>query len=307
MYFRHYVEELGDPKRPISTARLTNLSALAGEELVTFRQEWGKVDVERRQQVVRRLLEVAEDNPELDFEEVFKVCLADADAKVRKGAIEGLWDSTDRTLIAPLVGLVQADPSTSVRESAVQALGRFMMAAEAKDLRPRDAARVEAALMGVIGNESEPASVRRRAVEAVGASSQSRVVTVIEEVYRSPDAQMRASAIYAMGRNCDLRWLPLLLKELESDDPEMRFEAAGAVGELGDMRAVPPLVSLLQDDDVQVQLAAIGALGSIGGPLAKRSLQRCLRHPEERVREAAEEALKELQFSEDPLTFGLGD
>jgi HEAT repeat protein len=75
----------------------------------------------------------------------------------------------------------------------------------------------------------------------------------------------------------------------------MRYEAAGACGELGEKEAVPYLIELVSDPDVEVQLAAIKALGKIGAPEAKVCLEQCLDNPNDIVRQAAEQALYELE------------
>ncbi len=83
----------------------------------------------------------------------------------------------------------------------------------------------------------------------------------------------------------------------------MRFEAANACGMLGDESIVPHLISLFEDDDVEVQAAAVQALGQIGGQLAKRALQQAVKTADETVEEAAQAALAEIEFDEDPLGF----
>ncbi|MCI0812883.1 MAG: HEAT repeat domain-containing protein, partial [Chloroflexi bacterium] len=117
------------------------------------------------------------------------------------------------------------------------------------------------------------------------------------------DASMRQSAIYAMGRSSDIQWLRIVMTELDSSDPAMRYEAANAGGLLGEESTVPRLIALVKDEDSEVQVAAVQALGNIGGALAKRALQQAARKGEDAVEEAAQEALANLDFDEDPLGF----
>ncbi len=77
----------------------------------------------------------------------------------------------------------------------------------------------------------------------------------------------------------------------------MRFEAATAAGELGLTGGVRPLIRLLDDPDSSVREAAALALGQIGGPEAKRALQASAAGADERLAQAAEEALQELSFN----------
>ena len=74
----------------------------------------------------------------------------------------------------------------------------------------------------------------------------------------------------------------------------MRFEAARASGELELADAVPALIGFLEEDDVELRDSAVWALGRIGGPEARRALQACVASTDEDLREAAEDALAEI-------------
>jgi len=293
-----YLDELRDLRKPLVISRLTNLSNLSQEELRLFKARWASIEVKRRREILGWLTELAEDNFELDFYDVFHICLHDEDAIVRVKAIEGLWECEDRGLIAPLIELMKSDSEESVRAAAATALGRFALLGELNKLRPGDVERVGNALLGVIDNPGEQVEVRRRALEAIAPLSMPRVKEIISEAYHSGEPRFIVSALYAMGRNCDPIWLPTLLKELSSPDPARRFEAVRACGELEDESAVPYLIKLIDDIDTHVQLCAIEALGHIGGGEARRALHRCLDNPDERIRQAAEEVLGEMEFEE---------
>ena len=86
----HYLTELRDLSKPMAVSKLANLSDLSSEETDIFGREWPDIDVTRRRQIVGQLAELAEDNLELDFDDVFLSCLTDADGEVRVKAIEGL-------------------------------------------------------------------------------------------------------------------------------------------------------------------------------------------------------------------------
>ena len=305
MSLEDYLVELADPSTPLAAARLVNLSNLVPDEASAFEEAWRGTDVQRRRQVVRQLIELAEDNVELNFDAVFRMSLSDSDAEVRRSAIRGLWEYEGRDLIPTLVALLLEDADQRVRGEAALALGRYALKAELGEIRASDASIVDDALRRTIVDPEQTAEVRARAVEAVGARSQPWVLQIIEDAYHSGQHRLRVSALHAMGRNGDDRWLSTLVRELKSDDAEMRYEAATACGSLGDEAAVPHLMPLLKDDDAEVQEAAIQALGQIGGQEAKRALEDCLASPEERVRDAALAALAEVDFGENPLGFKL--
>jgi HEAT repeat protein len=121
---------------------------------------------------------------------------------------------------------------------------------------------------------------------------------LIESSYHNQEQLMRESALVAMGRSMLPRWLPAIMRELESPSPALRYEAARAAGELADeaRTAVPKLVPLCNDDDSEVALAAIWALGQIGGTAAKRVLEQIRKGQDDARRQAALDALEELDM-----------
>ncbi len=297
------IADLGNSDKPLLNSRLADLSNLNSAELEVFAQAWATIKPKRQRQIMSRLIELAEDNIELNFESIFENRLKDQDAEVRSKAIEGLWESEETSLINPLINLLEQDSSEKVQAAAATGLGKFAMLAEYQKLRSHHTAKVCQALLTAISDKSRPPEVRRRALEAAAPLSLPWVKEAIINAYQSRDTKLRANAIYAMGRNCDCSWLPTLLKELGSDDVEIRYEAAGACGELGEKEAVPPLIGLINDPDTDVQLAAIQALGKIGGAEAKEHLHQCLNNPSEAIHQATEQALQELAAGEDPLSF----
>jgi len=300
-----YLAELCDESKPLVSPKLANLSALSPEEQRLFLEAWAKMGFKRRRQIASRLVELAEENFKLNFDDTFLACLQDRDEIVRVKSIEGLWECENRFLIDPLITMLREDSKESVRAAAAIALGKFAMLAELGKLRPDEGAKVERALLDVIDDQEEQLEVRRRAIEAIAPLSLPKVTEIIQQAYQSDDPRIRVSAIYAMGRNNDPAWLPMLVKELSSPDAEIRFEAAGACGELGEESAMPHLARLIHDLDSQVQLSAIAALGQIGGSEAEAALQECLNHPNEHIRQAAGEALEELGLGKDPFSFRL--
>jgi len=297
------INALIDSDKPLLSSRLVELSNLNAQELALFEKAWQTIEPKRRRQIIYRLVELAEDNFELDFEGIFKRRLKDEDADVQSKAIEGLWESEETGLIDPLIELLEPENAEKVQATAATALGKFAMLAELEKLRPKHKTRVCRALLGVIEDTSRSLEIKRRALEAAAPLSLPQMEKAIARAYQSGVPRLKTSAIFAMGKNCDLRWLPILIRELTNADAEIRYEAAQACGELGEKEAAPYLSELTTDPDIDVQLAAIQALGRIGGPEAKDSLERCLTDDSEVIQQAAEEALAELEAGEDPLSF----
>jgi len=293
------IADLGNSDKPLLNSHLAELSALSSEMLSLWEQVWTATETKRRQQIMYRLVELAEDNFELNFDNIFISCLKDEDAEVRSKAIEGLWENEDTSLINPLINLLEHDSSEKAQAAAATALGKFAMLAEHEKLRPNHATKVGQTLLSTVNDSGKPVEVRCRALEAIAPLSLPEVKETISQAYHGKDIKLRASSIYAMGKNCDPYWLPILLKELNSNTNEIRYEAVGACSELGEEEAVPYLIKLCRDPDTDIQLAAIRTLGKIGGIEAREYLKKCLRNPSEVIQQAAEQALHELELGDD--------
>jgi HEAT repeat protein len=297
------VSELKNTGETVNNSTLSALSNLTPEELDLFKNMWIAIDSQRRRQIITRLVELAEDNLEFNFDSIYKYCLKDEDSEVRCQAIVGLWENEEASLIDTLINLLEQDISENVQAAAAEALGKFAVLAECKKLRSDHVSKLHKALLEAIDDRNKPVEVSRRVLESAAPISLPRVKTAIKEAYQGGNPRLKISSIYAMGKSCDPSWLGILLNETNSDDPEIRYEAAGACGELEEEAAVPRLIRMVDDHDTDVQMAAIQALGKIGNTQAKECLKQCLESTSEAVRQAAEEALHMIEAEEDPLSF----
>jgi HEAT repeat protein len=298
---KQIITDMADLEKPILHTSLADLSNINSDELAYLNQVWKGIEVDRRRKIINRLLDLAEENFELNFDSIFKECLRDPDPEVRTKAIEGLWENEETILISPFIRMLNEDSSEAVQAAAAKALSKYAMLAELKKLGPSSSARVSQALLAILADKNKPKEVWRRALEAAAPLSIPEVRKAIDEAYKSLDQKVKNSALYAMGRNCDSSWLPILMKELANPNADVRYEAAGACGEICDEEAVSPLIKLTQDKDAEVQQAAILALGKIGGVKAKQHLLKCKNSPDEIVSEAAEKALHQIDAEEDDL------
>ena len=298
--------DLTDAEKPVTYSGLLQLSDLPTEGLAELKTVWPGLPTERRREIVRKLVELADDNVEFDFSSIFKSCLSDADDAVREMAAKGLWETEDRAMIRPLVKLLENDSSPEVRASTAMSLKNFSMMAQNGKLLSRDGDRIRQALLAVVNSLSEDIDVRRRAIEAVSSFNTPETNNAVREAYESDNPTLVQSAIYCMGQSSNAAWLPTVLDEMSSPLPAVRFEAVTACGLLGEESVVPHLVQRLRDDDSEVRLASIKALGMIGGTMAKNVLQQHLNDADEGIEEAAREALIGLEFDDDPLSYQFG-
>ena len=66
------IAELGNSANLLLSSRLIELSNLDSTELEFLEQVWAEIELKRRRQIVSRLVELAEDNFELDFDNIFR-------------------------------------------------------------------------------------------------------------------------------------------------------------------------------------------------------------------------------------------
>jgi HEAT repeat protein len=301
--FKSTLERLQEPDPP--RAVLFALSNLHSSALAQLAESWPGLHVDRRVDVVAQLVEMSEADFEVDFSQVFRVCLDDADPRVRTAAIEGLWEVEDVRLVRPLVHALGEDESALVREAAAVSLSRFALRAELGQLQPRLADLVWENLWRAVNLPGEDVNVRRRALESIAYFDRPEVQAAIDRAYRDEESSMRVSAVFAMGRSTDEEWSTQILDELDSEAPEMRYEAARACGELQLAGAVSKLSQMTADLDLEVKLAAVWALGRIGGPEARRVLDICIEMGDEALIEAAREALDEIDYMEEEIDLDL--
>ena len=286
----------------LSAAKLAELSNLVHEELESFKRVFSSFPENTRLNIMKKMVELAEDNVELNFNSIFKNTMNDPDPEIRCLSIEGLWENEETSLITPYLKLLSGDSSDNVRAAAATALGRYVMLAEQGKLRVSQLDKIKDTLLVTIKDISIAEEVRRRALEAISPLSIPEVQAEISAAYRSQNQRLKVSALFAMGRNCDLSWLPILLAELANTDPEIRFEAASALGEIGDELAVTPLIKIGGDPDSEVRMAVIQSLGKIGGTKAKEYLQNLISSRDTAIRDIARQSLDELKSIEDPLS-----
>ena len=298
---------LADENRPVRTIDLADISDLSRSQVAEFHAAWHDLSPSRRLELITVMVEQAETNIHLIFHAALRACLTDGDPQVRRLAIEGLWEDERVSLVPTLSGLLAHDPAADVRSAAATALGRFVLLGVLGDIAEEPARQAEDALHLAWERSGEPVSVRRRVLESLAPTDTADLHVLIGDAYYSDNELMRQSAIFAMGRSANPRWNKIVLAELNSREPAIRFEAAEAAGEMAIRAAVQPLIQRLDDPDKDVREAAALALGKIGGPAARRALEALAAGDDERLAEAAVEALEELMFNSTHLDDALGD
>jgi len=292
---KRILDEIAGSRELPAHSHLADLSQLTETELTDFRHVFSEMTADRRYHLLARLEELAQDNIELNFDIIFKSALSDPDSRVRKQAIESLWENEDTALIRTYAGLMERDTAVEVKAAAATALGKYTLLVEMEEIDGGYREFLSQTLLKTFNDASGNIEVRRRALEAAAPLTIPAVQDAIRHAYDSRDERLTVSAIFSMGRTCNEAWLPVLYKELKSPDAEIRYEAAGAIGQIGSENSVHHLNEILYDPDVEVRQAAIQALGEIGGKEAKQYLTKIAEDADETIREAVQAALAELQ------------
>lgn len=290
------LDALADPSRPIQDDQLETVSDLDEPRLRTFQAGWSAWDSGRKFEVLEHLGHLADGDIELDFDRINRMALGDEESRVRRQAIQNLWECEDPSLGQRLAALVEADPSAEVRATAAAALGRFVYLGEVEEIDEQLLRQVEGRLLTAQCDDPQEA-VRLRSLESLGYSSRPEVTPLIEAAYRSGEEPRMQSALKAMARSASPAWEASILENLQHAAPGLRAEAARAAGELELRDCVDDLIELTEDAIDEVRLAAIWSLAQIGGQDAAQALTRLLESAEvEDERALLEDGLDYIAF-----------
>lgn len=284
-----------------SAGELAQLSDLSPQEVREFERAWPDVPVARRASILANLRQLAEDNVEYNFKQVFLLALSDPDPDVRAGGVQGLWEEESIPVLERLEHLLASDRTPEVRAAVAEALGRFAYGAAVGRLDQSRADHLEESLRRALISGADGSDLQLRALESLSYYAEQPLVgEFVARLYREGDEEEQGSALIAMGRTMDPRWHDAIREELASTSPRLRFLAAHAAGDAVLTDAVPALLRLVeQDDDLEVRQAAVWALGQIGTEPATRTLRNIAQEPGHPLSEAAEDALDEAVYAAD--------
>ena len=296
--FERLLEILSTQSEAPPLSELSPLSDLDLSQFSRFEPVWCTLNNKQRQKLLTNLGKLADDQIEFQFDRINQNAVSDSDAEVRRLAIENLWESQDQKLIPIYLDTVASDPSNDVRDSAIRALGRFILLGQYSKISSDNLSMIEDNLLALVA-EDDNLEIQRSCIEALGFSSRPGVEEIINTAYLSSKEKLRQSALTAMGRSANEMWAEIIIKELDSPSPYLRIEAARATGELEIRSAVGNLVELLDDVSDDVRTNAIWSLGQIGGSIAREALETFQTTNEgKQAIEQVEEALEHIAFLE---------
>jgi len=305
--FEQLVHDLIDGEVPVPKLHLERLSDLDRAQINRFSPAWQAIPPSRRRELISALGRLAYDDITLTFEPINRMVLDDAEAEVRRRAIENLWECEDPSLVERFIGMLKTDSAADVRASAATALGRFVLLGQMERNSAKRLSAAEESLLSAHEGDAD-AAVRRRSLEALGFSSRPEMGRLIRAAYQSGSDDLVQSALLAMGRSANAEWRPEVLAQLHNASPGLRREAASAAGELSLEDAIPDLIELLEDVHDEVRRLAIWSLGEIGGPKALKALSDLLEASEDEDEQGLlEDALENLAFVDGARDFMLLD
>jgi HEAT repeat protein len=305
--FQNVLDALRDPDASFPGRYLNEFSDILPASLQLLLEAWPRIGLDRKLLLLDRLNAVTNEDTLVSFDDLGRTLLSDDQPQVRIRAMRLLVECEDVHLVPTYIELLTKDDDPAVRAEAASMLGIYVQLGEFEDIAEEVHHQVEDVLLEVLNGKDE-ASVRRRALEALGFSSREEVPVLIESSFNRQDPDWQASALFAMGRSNDERWTDHVLRAIASENRRVRLAAVQAAGELALSPARPLLLRLLEDEfDDDIAGAAIWSLSQIGGEDVRIYLQNLLDTLEDDDEQAAflEEALDNLAFTEDMASFDL--
>jgi hypothetical protein len=308
--FSQIMEQLLDLSRPFPAANLHRLSDLNSNNQALLKGSWLKIPADRRVSLLEDLEELAETDTVVLFDEVAKIGLTDPDPRARATSLRLLWENEDTRLAPTFIEMMEKDEDQVVRASAATAVGLFVYLGELDEIPVEIYRTVKDHLLAVEKGTDAPL-VRRRALEALGYSSEKDVSELIRKAYASKDTEWQASALFAMGRSANEIWEEAVLSRIDTPDVEVQLQAVRAAGQLEMQTAREPIIRLLahpEELDEEVRTASAWSLSQIGGEDVRETLENLLKVTEdEDEADYIEMALENLAFTEDIPGFGMFD
>jgi len=277
------------------------LSDLSLGQASTAVAELSTINSERRREIVLRLINVANDDVVMDFNQVFIGLMKDQDYIIRSLAISGLWECERADLVNDFISIINHDQSDTVRVSAAIALGRFAMLSANGKLDSSYSERVEFVLMDVMDHSDPFDELWRHCLEAAAPLNANWIEGAIKHALISDEYLLRISGLQAVSRSAEESWLSWILGHLKDPENSVRAKAAEACGELGSDEAVLYLLPLIHDEDHEVRLTALRSLAAIGGDFVNKILAEQQDSEDEVVAEFAKRALSGEGFEEDTM------
>jgi transcription termination factor NusA len=223
--------------------------------------------------------------------------LEDEDLIVRRRAAQALGQLGDERAVDALLATIE-DQEPTLRLTAARVLGKLGDERAVKSLLA--AMKDEDPIVCRIAAESYAELYAHIALKQ---SDDEQTLEPLITLLENENATVRKRAVEALGK-LGGRSVEPLINALNHQDPLVRRKVAETLGQIGDKRSVKPLINALRDGDEMVRRRAAEALGELGDERAMVSLTAALEDQDPVVSHTAETALWRL--AHDSVTFGAG-
>lgn len=303
--FSTVLAALEDNGRVFPAKYVERFSDLSPANLETLLGVWPRLPLARKHLLLKRMVELFEDDTLFSFDALAVRLLDDPDGQARIYALQLLSETGDTRLLPRLMQMVANDPEPVSRAAAATLLGHFVEMGELEELSATNLKQVTDCLL--LAAADSDGLLARAALESLGYSSRNEVTKLIESAFQHRDPRWQASALVAAGRSADARWHEQVIEAFLSEDQPTRLAAVRAAGELQLKSARQPLLNLIEDEeDDEVLYAIIWSLSLIGGEDARAYLQTLMDDTDDdEMLEFLEDALLNLSFTEDNEDFNL--
>ncbi len=301
------IKALLDLETPFPARLLYQFSDIAPDDCKVLTSAWHTIPAVRRRAVLQDLVELAEHDNLLLFEDVGRIALKDGDAECEVSGISLLLEAEDPKLIPIFMRMLSnANKAEFVRAAAANALGFYVYLGELEELEPAIHHNIEDALLQAYA-EDPSELVQRRSLESLGYSSREEVPPLLRGASVKDSDEWLESALFAMGKSADAQWETEVLENLNHENLEVRGQAIHAAGELTLSSARTRLLRQLdREKDGYLRSELIWALSQIGGEGIEEKFEQLLaKTDDDDEANLLEEALDMLNFTNDSTDFEL--
>ena len=300
--FKEIVDDLLNNDKPFPGIHLHRFSDIHPNELREIKMIWADILPARKQSLLEDLVILTDADTLVSFCDFALFTISDENPAVRTRSIHLLFEYQENFLAPIFINIADTDEDETVRAAAAIALAPFVYMGELEEIPQSLFEKIQNCLIGKLeGNETE--QVKQRSLEALGFSSNKKVIKFITEALKKETLPWITSAVIAMGRSADKRWENEVLYYLDHEELSIQIEAVRAAGELTLKSARQPLLELVPtpefEDEIDLRMAVIWSLSEIGGDnvaaVFKLLLEKC-----EEIEEAEfiEDAIENLTLTE---------
>lgn len=305
--FSRIIQLLLDETKPFPSHHLHRFSDISPTDLKSVLEVWPELSTKRKLSLLEDFELLVDSDTLVSFDDLARSLLKDDDPHVRVRAINLLWECSDPKLVPLYLSILDNDPDLESRAAAASILGQYIYLGELDKISSKLLHAIEEYLLSIMKDDT-PDLIKRRALEALGASSRREVHSLIETAYHQKNSDWKVSAIHAMGRSADEHWEKFVLAHLFDQEQEIKSEAINAAGKLELESARTPLLDLLEDEEEEeIRQEIIWSLSCIGGEGVRSRLEELLELADEDEAEFLEEAVENLLFTEELDNFSLLD